>query len=104
MTHNFDNYRVPDLQKYLRNRGVSVTGYNKGILKEIAVAVERLQLPEDPDYLRDSVQNCVAKKLSRAGLSQCNPMEISGYSTDFSDTPEFGLIDIFNYLIFNRSD
>ena len=48
------------------------------------MAVEMLQLPEDPDYLRDSVQNCVAKKLS-LGLSQCNPVEISVYSTDFTN-------------------
>ena len=104
MSHGFDSYRIPDLQKYLRNRGVTVTGYNKGILKELAIAVQKLQLPEDPDYLGDSVQDCVDKKLSRAGLTQCKPLEISGYTSDFTNIPEFGLIDIFNYLIFNRSD
>ena len=40
MSHGFDSYRVPDLQYYLRNRGVTVTGYNKGILKESHCSAE----------------------------------------------------------------
>ena len=104
MTNYFDSYRVPDLQKYLRSRGVSVTGYNKPILKEIAIAVQKLELPEDPDFLRDSVQDCVIKKLTLAGLQNFKPLEHPGYTSDFTNIPEFGLIDIFNYLIFNRSE
>lgn len=104
MTNYFDSYRVPDLQKYLRSRGVSVTGYNKPILKEIAIAVQKLELPEDPDFLRDSVQDCVIKKLILAGLQNHKPLEHPGYTSDFTNIPQFGLIDIFNYLIFNRSD
>ena len=104
MTINFESYRVPDLQRYLRNHGETLSGYNKNILKELAIAVERLQLPEDPDYLKDSVHGCVAKKLFRVGLSDCNPLEIEGYTNNFADIPEFGLIDIFNYMIFSKAD
>lgn len=104
MTHNFEGYRVPDLQKYLRNRGVTITGYNKNILKEIAITVDKLQLPEDPDFLKDSIQGCVDKKLARVGLTGCNPLTIEGFIKDFSDVPDFGLIDIFNYMIFSKSD
>ena len=104
MTHQFDSYCVPDLQKYLRNRGVTVTGYNKSLLKELAVAVQVLQLPEDPDLLQESIQDCVSKKLARVGLPGCKPFELDGFTKDFSDIPDFGLIDIFNYLIFSHSE
>lgn len=69
----FDSYRVPDLQKYPRNRDVTVTGYNKDILREIAIAVHMLRLPEDSDYCLDSIKDCVAKKLACTGLPDCTP-------------------------------
>lgn len=43
-------------------------------------------------------------KLKRAGLPDKNPLEVAGYKTDFTDIPFLGLIDIFNYMIFNKSD
>ena len=104
MSHNFEGYRVPDLQRYLRNHGVTITGYNKSVLKAIALAVERLQLPEDPDYLSDSFHQSIQNKLSRVGLPDCNPLTVEGYTSEFSEIPEFGLIDIFNYMIFSKAD
>lgn len=47
---------------------------------------------------------CLKKKLSRVGLPDCKPLLIDGYSSDFANIPKFGLIDIFNYMIFSRTE
>ena len=39
---------VAELKKYLQERGVSVSGYLKSSLVEIASAIERMVLPVDP--------------------------------------------------------
>ena len=65
------------------------------------MAVEKLQLPEDSDYLRDSVQNCVAISFLLPGYQSATLWKSVGI---LQILPTFGLIDIFNYLIFNRSD
>ncbi|KAJ8304736.1 hypothetical protein KUTeg_018319 [Tegillarca granosa] len=102
MASIFDSNQVPDLQKYLRDRGVTVAGYNNHSLKTLAEAVNKLQLSDDPDLCKnDSIET----KLSEIGLSKnCNPLTVSGYTKDFTDIPDFWLIDIFNYLIFKNAD
>ena len=44
---------VAGLKKYLQERGVSVTGYLKTLLVEIASAVDRMFLPVDPNFEKD---------------------------------------------------
>lgn len=83
---------------------MTIRGYNKAALKEIALSVYALNLPLDPDYQQDSVWCSIKGKLKRAGFPDKNPLELAGYTTDFTDIPLFGLIDIFNYMIFNKSD
>lgn len=83
---------------------MTITGYNKAALKEIALSVNALNLPVDPDYQQDSVLHDIKGKLKRAGLPDKNPLELAGYTADFTDNPLFGLIDVFNYIIFNKSD
>ncbi|KAJ8306107.1 hypothetical protein KUTeg_016652 [Tegillarca granosa] len=52
-------------------------------------------------YAKDSIET----KLSEIGLSEnCNPYSVSGYTKGFTDIPDFGLIDIFNYLTFKNAD
>jgi len=55
MIQQLNTMRLPELQKYMRARGVTVSGDNKAVLKEIVVAVERSTLPVDPDHQNDSV-------------------------------------------------
>ena len=43
----------PQKLKYLQERGVSVSGYLKTSLVEIASTVERMVLPVDPDFEKD---------------------------------------------------
>ena len=53
MTFNekFVKYTVPQLKKYLQERGVTdVSGYRRPILVELANAVDRVQSPVDPDF------------------------------------------------------
>ena len=44
---------VAELKTYLQERGVSVSGYLKTSLVEIASAVERMVLPVDPNFEKD---------------------------------------------------
>ena len=45
---------VAELKKYLQERGgVSVSGYLKTLLVEIASVVERMFLPVDPNFEKD---------------------------------------------------
>ena len=46
----FCKYTVPLLKKYLQERGVTVSGYRRPLLVELANAVDRVQLPVDPDF------------------------------------------------------
>ena len=50
---DFKSMNVAELKKYLQERGVSVTGYLKTSLVEIASAVERMVLPVDPNFEKD---------------------------------------------------
>ena len=45
----FFSQKVEYLQRYLRDRGVSTTGYRKTQLIELCVFVESLNLDRDPD-------------------------------------------------------
>ena len=46
---------VAAIKKYLQERSVSVNGYLKPGLVEIAVAVEKIMLPVDPNFERVNV-------------------------------------------------
>ena len=46
----FNAMNVAKLKIYLQERGVSVSGYLKTSLVEIASAVERMVLPVDPNF------------------------------------------------------
>ena len=54
----FRSMNVASLKCYLQERGITVNGYLKPALVEIASAVERMMLPIDPYFQRDnSVKN-----------------------------------------------
>lgn len=76
MSVDINSLRLPELREYLRARGVTITGYNKTALKEIALSVYALNLHVDPDYQQDSVLHDIKEKLTRAGLPDKNPQLI----------------------------
>jgi hypothetical protein len=49
----FNNMTVVELKEYLHDRGVSVNGYLKPASVEIAIAVEKMTLPFDPNFGKD---------------------------------------------------
>ena len=92
---------VNEFRAYLRERGVSVNGYLKPALVEIAAAVQKMMLPIDVNF----------EKVNDDQHFVIHDMEISDPFTslhnlvnNFIDSPPFGLYEIFNYLIFHSPD
>ncbi|CAG2246800.1 unnamed protein product [Mytilus edulis] len=79
MSDLINNFCLPELHNYPEARGVTVSG-------------------------KDSVFNDIRGKLKKASLQKKNPLELPGQTSDFTYVPDFGLIDIFNYMIFNESE
>ena len=92
---------VAELKKYLQERGVSVSGYLKTSLVEIASAVERMVLPVDPNFEKN--QPTDADKLIIHDMLIPNPFSQKTVN-NFNSSPPFGLYDIFNYLIYHSTD
>ncbi|XP_070545636.1 uncharacterized protein [Ptychodera flava] len=101
---DFDNLTVPQLKDFLRKFGISTWNYRKNILVTLAKAVRDAGFEEDPDMTGHDPKRDVSKRLADLGCSFDNPLNLPGYSTDFSAIPDFGLCDVFNYLICHRSD
>lgn len=99
---DFSSFTVPLLKDYLSKRGVSVTGYIKAQLVELSVCVDKLSLPVDPDCTSNNTKTAIQGKWERVGCKK-NPASLC-YSDDFTHSPQFSLLDLFNYLICSRSD
>ena len=98
---NFNAMNVAELRKFLQERGVSVSGYLKSSLVEIASAVERMVLPVDPNFETDQTND--ADKLIIHDMLIPNPFSLKTVN-NFNSSPPFGLYDIFNYLIYHSTD
>ncbi|XP_076099817.1 uncharacterized protein LOC143069191 isoform X2 [Mytilus galloprovincialis] len=101
---SFKSLTIPKIQLYLRDRGIVANGYKQKDLASLAEAVEKLNIPYDPNFLADDVDSTIQDRLRRAGCSFSDPFTIGGYDEDFSGIPDFSLYDIFNYLLLQRSD
>ena len=88
---------MAELKKYLQERGVSVSGYLKTSLVEIACAVERMVLAVDPNFAKDQTSD--ADKLTIHDMLIPNPFSLKTLN-NFNSSPPLGLYDIFNYLIY----
>ena len=98
---NFNGMSVAELKKYLQERGVSVSGYLKPSLVEIAAAVERMVLPVDPNFEKDQAND--ADKFIIHDMLIPNPVSLKT-ENNFNSSPPFGLYDIFNYLIYHSTE
>ena len=101
MTSNFNVMRVPQLRDYLRDRGISVTGYNKLQLTRLAEVACEIGLPTDVDLHQCTT---ISEKVKALGLEFNDPFSLSGYSDDLTSIPCVSIYDIFNFLIARRSD
>ena len=99
----FQQWTVKELTDFLRQRGVTITGYNKPKLVQLATAVADIALPRDPDLASFDSARSRREKLQRAGCLFDDPIKLTGYTENFEHIPDFGLYDIFNYLIVNRT-
>ena len=98
---DFNAMNVAELRKYLQERGVSVSGYLKTSLVEIASAVEGIVLPVHPNFEKD--QTTGADKLIINDILIPNPFSLKN-ENNFNSSPPFGLYDISNYLIYHSTD
>ncbi len=100
-TKTLSSMTVAELKKYLQMRGVTVNGYLKPALLEIAQAVEKMMLPVEPtnEYSNQGSEDTFIYNdiVIRQPLSY-------NVVNDFTDSPPFGLYDIFNYLIYYSTD
>ena len=103
MEQNFDSWTVIQLKKFLKLKGITVSSaVTKLQLINLCKAAEPLQ--NDPNLYQCSTKEIVQRKLSMIRIV-CDPMSLQ-YNSNFTshDIPPFGLIDIFNYLVYSRAD
>ena len=96
---DFKAISVAAMKKYLQERGVSVNGYLKPGLVEIAVAVEKMMLPVDPNFERVNDAHTTKQRLNIHDIQIEDPFTMKT-KNDFIDSPPFGLCAIFNHLIY----
>ena len=89
---DFKAMNVAELKKYLQDRGVSVSGYLKPSLVEIASAVERMVLPLDPNFEKDQANDGGTLIINDMVIP--NPLSLK--TMNFNSLPPFGL-NIFNH-------
>ena len=88
------------MKQYLKARGVSLTGYLKPALVEIAKSVEKMLIPV-LGYAKSKEEN----KLIIYGVEIEDPLSsVHEYVNDFNASPPFGLFDIFNHLIYSSTE
>ena len=95
--NNFKAMNVAELKKYLQERGVSVSGYLKSSLVEIAFALEKMVLPVDPNFEKDQTND--ADNLIIHDMQIPNPRFLKTVN-NFNSSPPFGLYDVFNHLVY----
>ena len=82
-----------------------MTSYRKPELIKLAKAVAGMNLPTDPNFENDSIEECLIRRLTLpAGIKLTDPFQMTSLSNDFSQLPSFGLMDIFNHLIMSKAD
>ena len=88
------------MKQYLKARGVSVTGYLKTALVEIAKSVEKMLI-----LVLDYAKSKEESKLIIYGVDIDDPLSSAHeYVNYFNASPPFGLFDIFNHLIYSSTE
>ena len=98
-----EGYSVVELKKYLKKKGITVT--NNSTRKDLLILCQAAKsLDSDPNHEDCDSWKIIEKKLLKIGVTT-DPTTFP-YTPNFqlADIPPFGLIDIFNYLIYSRSD
>ena len=93
---DFNKMTVTEIKKFLVDRGVSVSGYNKAALVEIASSVRKMKLPCSYNAHDEA---CRENELFIDDMQISDPFKMNNLVNNFIDSPPFGLYDIFNFLI-----
>ena len=80
------------------DRGVTVNGYNKGALAEIANSVRKMDIPSI-HTMHDKVCGEKGNELFIDDMQIDDPFEMTDIVNNSIDSPPFGPYDIFNFLI-----
>lgn len=87
---DFTKMNVTEIKKFLTDRGVSVNGYLKPALAEIASCVRKMNLPTIPSIIGKSCGNNSDGKLIIHDMEIEDPFKIKAVN-NFVDSPPFGL-------------
>ncbi|XP_033727533.1 uncharacterized protein LOC117316860 [Pecten maximus] len=98
---SFQTSNIDVLQKYLNQRGITVSNIKKRELIELCLAVHNIDLPINPDFRRISPKESVS--LEELGITE-DPLRMTGFSSDLSKIPNFTLFDVFNHILCSRAD
>ena len=99
---DFSKWIVEELQRYLKDRGVTFSGYRKAKLVELCKGAEELQLTVDPNFFGCNVQEEIVNKLSVTGGKIHDPSLLVG-TLDLSKLPSINQFDLYKYLVETKS-
>ena len=95
---DFKKKTVPELQFFLKERGISCTNLKKQELVSKCMKAYELNLEIDPDGLRENVNETTKKKLLTCeNVLLKSPFECES-NNDISILPRLSLYDMFDYL------
>ena len=95
---DFRAFLVPQLQQYLKDRGVVYSAYRKEELVKLCEQAEHLDLVMDPNFFKDDIAAEIRFKLSQNGGQIIDPKLLTG-SSDLSDLPPICDLDLYQYLV-----
>ena len=99
---DFSQWLVDNLQKYLKDHGVTFSGYRKNELVELCQGAEELNLEVDPNFFLCDLAEEVDQKLNINGSKIHNPSLLNG-SSDLSNLPTINQFDLYQYLVETKS-
>ena len=96
---------MKEIIEFFSARGVQVSAYCKPELIQLAKAVASMNLPTDPFFENDPIDECLARRLTLPAVQKISdPFQMTSLSNDFSQLPRFGLMNMFNHLIMSKTD
>ena len=92
MVVDFSKMTVLEIKKFLVERGVSVNGYHKPSLIEIASSVQKMGLPNLANMLRnDSREETADGKLTIHDMKIENPFKMEVFVNNFIDSESISM-------------
>ena len=103
LENKFKAMKMPELKKFLQDRGITVNSYLKPGLVAIACAVEEMNLPLQCQTTEVEERVNMSHRLLINDMQLPDPFTMDMIN-DFKQCPPFGLFDIFNHLIYHSTN